>query len=470
VVLFVFTVGLLNLGLGFAVAVALTEPPPWNQLKTKWLGKLPNLAIPWPQRWPMRLPIRLPAQLVSRLPTRLAGKKSAPALSRNPKHDVAPPVDDVDPLPPKPPGYKLEELPRRWLETLNAEGITPGSFLEAASHVMRLEVGQYREQLIAAESRVRSALAAADEGALRQVCDDLVQVNREWLARQSEAADVLKRGAGGHGDHERAAADLEQSLHDQAAMIKQCEATIAALHFRTELDTGCKRAFERLFQLLDQAHALRDRLNDLLATLLRESGGLAALNPKLQQDQGTGLANRIGVELVFHEWWQGDPQRGRQLTAAIIDIDRFVRVNQRLGTRVGDHTIAALARLLAESFRRERGHDRIIRLAGQSFLVFLGDTGPHQGLTAIERARQTIEATTWDDHGSEFDLTITAGVSEVRVEDSLTELLRRLGETLKFAKLAGRNRAALDEGDGPRLLDPPQFSVRGRVIPVLEEA
>ena len=43
-VLFVFTVGLLNLGLGFAVAVALTEPPPWNQLKTKWLGKLPNLA------------------------------------------------------------------------------------------------------------------------------------------------------------------------------------------------------------------------------------------------------------------------------------------------------------------------------------------------------------------------------------------------------------------------------------------
>jgi diguanylate cyclase len=190
----------------------------------------------------------------------------------------------------------------------------------------------------------------------------------------------------------------------------------------------------------------------------------------LQLDHATGLTNRIGVELVFHDWWRDDPQRQRQLSAAVIDIDRFARVNQRLGTRIGDHTVTALARLLGETFRRDRGTDRLIRLSGQSFLVFLGDTGPHQGLTAVERARQSIEATTWDDHGSEFDLTISAGLTEVRGEDTLADLLRRLAETLKFAKLAGRNRAALDEGDGPRLLDPPQFSVKGRVICVGEPA
>ena len=380
---------------------------------------------------------------------------------------MAPAIAAADqPAPPPVAGYKLEELPRRWLDTLGAEGITPGSFLEAASHVMRLEVSQYREQLLAAENRVRSALAATDDGALRQLCDDLSQVNQEWLARQTEAAGVLKHGTGADGDHDRAAADLEQVLHDQAAVIKESDAAIAAMHYRTEIDTGCKRVFERLFQLVDQAHALRDRLNDLLATLLRESGGLASVSTKLQQDHATGLANRIGVEVVFHDWWRDDPQRERQLSAAVIDIDRFARVNQRLGTRVGDHTITALARLLGETFRRDRGTDRIIRLAGQSFLVFLGDTGPHQGLTAVERVRQTIEATTWDDHGSEFELTITVGITEVRRDDTVAELLRRLAETLKFAKLAGRNRAALDEGDGPKLLDPPQFTVRGRVIQV----
>ncbi len=455
-VLFVFTVGLLNIGLGFMLAVALTEPPPWNRFRpkwlgAKWLGKLPRLSLAWlkhqsPHGIPPRAPDEQPRDVES------STERALDTVNQTTRPPVA--------------GYKLEELPGRWLDAFGAEGIAPGSFLEAASHVMRLEASQYREQLLAAENRVRSALAATDDGALRQLCDDLSQVNQDWHMRQTEAAGVLMQATGAHGDHEQAVADLEQVLHDQAALIKEADAAIAALHYRTEIDTGCKRIFERLFQLVDQAHVLRDRLNDLLATLLRESGGLAGLNANFQQDPVTGLANRIGVELVFHDWWRDDPQRERQLSAAVIDIDRFARVNQRLGTRVGDHTIAALARLLGETFRRDRGTDRIVRLAGQSFLVFLGDTGPHQGLTAVERARQTIEATTWDDHGSEFDLTITAGVTEVRREDTLASLLVRLAETLKFAKLAGRNRAALDEGDGPRLLDAPQFSVKGRVVRV----
>ena len=35
---------------------------------------------------------------------------------------------------------------------------------------------------------------------------------------------------------------------------------------------------------------------------------------------------------------------------------------------------------------------------------------------------------------------------------------------MKFAKKSGRNRCALDKGDGPTLLDPPQFPVKGRVV------
>ena len=454
-VAFVLAVGILNLGLGFFVAVALTEPTPWGRFvpawliqsawlsKPAWLGKFPRITIPWPIRRP---------------------RPASPAAPQSLATPAAPRDEPDSPAAPQPAAYKLEELPRRWLEALGREGLAPGSFLEAASHVMRLEVSQYREQLISAENRTRASLATSDEEALRQLCDDLLQVNRDWLAKQTEAGSVLKQGAGAHGEHERAAADLEQVLHDQAALIKECGETLAALHYRTEIETGCKRVLQRLLQLVDQAHALRDRLNDLLATLLRETGGLAGVNTSLQLDQATGLANRIGVELVFHDWWRDDPDRQRLLSAAVIDIDRFARVNQRLGTRVGDHTVAALAGLLSDTFRRDRGSDRLIRLSGQSFLVFLGDTGPHQGLTAVERARQSIEATTWDDHGSEFDLTISAGITEVRPTDTLADLLRRLAEALKFAKLAGRNRAALDEGAGPKLLDPPQFSVKGRVV------
>jgi diguanylate cyclase (GGDEF)-like protein len=455
VVVFVFVIGLLNLGLGFLVAIALTEPPPWNRFTPKWLSFRPSLRIPWPRNIPWLVRIRLP----SLSPT------TQPANSRRQETpDPAPAVE-----PPQAAGITLEQLPSRWLAALAAEGILPGTVLEAAAQVLRLDVSPYREQLITTENRLRAALAATDAEAVQQLCSDLKQFNHDWLTKQSEAAQVLKQGAPDHGDYERAAADLEQVLHDQAGLIRDCETTTEALHYRTELETGCKRVFERLFQLLDQAHALRDRLNDLLATVLRDSQ-LTNIGSNLQHDHATGLANRIGLELALHDWWRDDPARERQLTVAVIDIDRLSRVNQRLGTRVGDRAIAALAQLLGDTFRRDRGTDRMVRLSGQSFLVLLGDTMPHHGLTAIERARQTVEAITWDDSGSEFEFTISAGLTAVRSDDTAATVLRRLSEIVKFAKLAGRNRAAIDEGGGPKLLDPPQFTVKGRVVRLAEVA
>jgi diguanylate cyclase len=463
VVVFVFVIGLLNLGLGFLVAVALTEPPPWNHFAPKWLGFRPNITITWPRKipWPHKIPrlakLRLAALLPAAQPAAAAPRKRTPA-----------PIDIAEP--PRPAGITLEQLPSRWLAALATEGIQPGTVLEAAAQVMRLDVSPYREQLITTENRVRAALAETNAEALQQLCGDLKQFNHDWLTKQSEAAQVLKQGADAHGEYERAAADLEQVLHDQAGLIRDCDTTTEALHYRTELETGCKRVFERLFQLLDQAHALRDRLNDLLATVLRDGNQLTSLSSNLQHDHATGLANRIGLELALHDWWRNDPARERQLSVAVIDIDRLSRVNQRLGTRVGDRAIAALAGLLGDTFRRDRGTDRMVRLSGQAFVVLLGDTGPHHGLTAIERARQTVEAITWDDNGSEFEFTISAGLSTVRSDDTTATLLRRLGEIVKFAKLAGRNRAAIDEGGGPKLLDPPQFTVKGRVVRLAEVA
>jgi PleD family two-component response regulator len=94
----------------------------------------------------------------------------------------------------------------------------------------------------------------------------------------------------------------------------------------------------------------------------------------------------------------------------------------------------------------------------------MGDTGPHQALAAAERLRQSFEATTFDDQGATFELTLSCGVIEAGRTESVAELLRRAGAAVQFAKKAGRNRCSLDEGQGPTTLDPPQFPVKGRVV------
>jgi diguanylate cyclase len=253
-------------------------------------------------------------------------------------------------------------------------------------------------------------------------------------------------------------------LLDQADQIRTACEALQPLDNQTEAETVSRLLLEQLVTLLQYAHALRDRIIDLLAILIRDGRVLDSYGTNIQRDAATGLPNRIGLENLLAAWWRDDEQRKRPLSAILIDIDRFGRVNQRLSTRSGDRAILAVARLIEETLVKSPGFERLARLGGESFLIVQGDAGPHQALTAAERLRQSIEATTFDDEGTEFDLTISCGVIEVGPHESSLDLVRRSQETMLFAKRAGRNRCALDQGEGPTMLDPPQFPVRGRTV------
>jgi diguanylate cyclase (GGDEF)-like protein len=153
----------------------------------------------------------------------------------------------------------------------------------------------------------------------------------------------------------------------------------------------------------------------------------------------------------------------------LIDIDRFARLNQRFGARAGDLSIAALSKLFQELITKDGSADCIARVDGEAFLVLMADAGPREALTAAERLRQTVEAMTFEHQGDEFELTVSCGVIEVGREELVPDLLRRVREALRYAKKAGRNRCALDEGRGPTTLEPPQFPVKGRLVRLGEQ-
>ncbi len=433
---FIFLVSIVNLGLGYVAAIALVEPPLWSGLSDLWRRRKDNTAE--------ELALLLDA----------AEGAGVAALNKV----------EVDEMIQAAAVAGLEELPEDWLAQLAAEGIVAQTFVEASAHVLRLEVGRYREQLVACEIRTRANAELRDAEALKRLIDELRSLNQDWLDKQTAAADTLTQRAGRLGDHEKAAESLEQVLLDQAAQIRTACAALESLDPAAEAVTSSKKLLEQIATLLAHAHALRDGMLELLATLLRSGEGLNALAQVVQGDSITGLPNRVGLEVLLASWFASDDQRTRPLSAVVIDVDRFGRINQRFGTRVGDRTIAAIGRLIDETLVKDRGFERLVRVSGEAFMLLQGDVGPHQALTAAERLRQSIEATTFDDDAVEFDLTVSCGVIEVKPNESSVDLVRRSIETLKFAKKAGRNRCALDKGDGPAMLDPPQFPVKGRVV------
>jgi diguanylate cyclase (GGDEF)-like protein len=440
----VIVFALFHVVLGFVVAYGLAWPWLWENSRAK-------VALPAASETPGTASPQAPQSLTNESAT----DASAPTL-----HEQSAEA----------PKFSVGDLPTEWLDQLTAEGIAPNSLVEASAHIVRLEVGRYREQLVTAETRARAQVAERNPEGLAQLAGDLRHINDAWLERQGAAAKMLGERKDQSPEHEEVAGNLERSLLDQAAQIKDATAALAALDWRSEVELGGKQTLEKIAALIDQAHGLRDRIGDLVATLLASEGRLDSIGNQMQLDRATGLPNRVGLEVIFDQWWKEDPQRKRHLSACLVDVDHFARINQRLGTRVGDRTLAAFAQLLAGVIRKDRGYDRIARVGGETFLLFYGDTEISNGVIAAERARQTLEATTWDDQGTEFDLHASCGVVHVGLGDTLPDVLRRARAALRFAKQAGRNRVAVDEGKGPETRDPPQFSLKGRVIKLEADA
>ena len=249
------------------------------------------------------------------------------------------------------------------------------------------------------------------------------------MAKQSEAAGHLGSRRGDLGGFDDVGGGLEDVLLDQAAQIETTCNNIDVLDFDSDVTAGCNRLVIEICRLIDLAHNLRDRMQESLVTIMRVDKRLDTLERRMQVDGWTGLLNRSGFEVVLYEWWRDDVARQRLVSIGLIDVDKLGRQNESGGTRRGDALLGAFGKLIKRT-DRERSWFCAggARFEGQMFAVFFGDTGPRNATSAIERIRQTIEATTFVAGEEEIELTVSCAVSEVAEERSAGNALQAFAE------------------------------------------
>lgn len=367
------------------------------------------------------------------------------------------------------PAPAVEEIPAEWLETLQSEAIESKSFVEASVQVLRLEVGKYREQLVRIEDRVGACRLQPNPAALHEILDELREVNADWLCKQAEAAGHLGDRLGGLGQFEEIGGRLEDVLLDQRAQIETTCSNISVLDFDTDLSVGCGRLIIEIMRLLSLAHSLRDCMQDSMMCIMRVDQRLDELDKRMQRDGLTNLLSRTGLEVTLHEWWRDDAARQRLVSLALLDLDHFGRLNEKTGTRRCDRLLASAGRLLDDLVPKDRGYYRTLRVDGSTFALFCGDAGPRNAMSAAERIRQTFQESMFQIDEEEHQLTLSCAVTEVRDDDDPDKLLARLKKALRGAKRNGRNCTMLDEGEGPTLVEPPQFQVKGHIVRVDDE-
>lgn len=359
----------------------------------------------------------------------------------------------------------VEELPEAWLEVLDGARET-NSLVEAAAEVLRLEVGKYREQLVRLDTAIRDISASGDYSSLEERVQQIKELNEEWLETQTGALNHLTDRQDNLGDNAVVGAALEDVLLDQSAQIETTISNIKMLDPASDPEGSCTRLITESARLVDLAHALRDRMIDSVAVILRSEDRLISLDEGLGTDGLTGLLGRVGTEAVFDQWQRDPTNKTRTASVALMNIDTFSQFNRKYGFVKGDELIGEIGRILPGMVRKERGLDRTARIDGNTYLIFFGDTGPRNALSVMERIRQTIAGSTIQLLDDTFEITARVAVCELQHESS-PALLRRLRAALRHAKAKGGNTAVVDEGEGPKSTKPPEFNVQGKTITLM---
>lgn len=159
----------------------------------------------------------------------------------------------------------------------------------------------------------------------------------------------------------------------------------------------------------------------------------AALERLALTDRLTGLSNRHAGEQALEREIARARRTKSPFSLALIDIDRFKQVNDRLGHSMGDDVLKQVARILTSTFRAS---DLAVRWGGDEFLVLLPDVPLGGAVVFAERARALVEKLLFPGIGG---VTISAGIVEVRPDEDSRAAIRRADAQLYDAKRSGRN-------------------------------
>ena len=152
----------------------------------------------------------------------------------------------------------------------------------------------------------------------------------------------------------------------------------------------------------------------------------------------TGVLNRRALEGRLQEALAQAGRRGHSMSVALLDLDRFKRINDTFGHQAGDQVLKTIATRIREV---TRDYDAVGRYGGEEFMVILSDAGYDAALTAAERIRRRVGSTPVDFEGRPIPVTASIGVGTVRRPHEMCryELVALADSHLYDAKRSGRD-------------------------------
>jgi len=408
VVLYVLLIGLLNLGLGFAVA--------------RYLGRR--------YRDVMR------AHFLSTLAA--AGEESeAGDGSRSVPADEDPPAFAPQ-----------QRVPGQ--EAASTSAPSPAETVDGLLGEVR-DFGERLDQVDKAAGGSPAELNSPDrQGWLDSLLDATGDYAAQRDARQTDFAAALE-----HAELALERDPLWSVWMRQGEQIRRVNEEGAQLRTDPDEEQGWQAMGEHTSELLGTATDLGEsleRASELLRSV-EDPSASASSEPNHEKAR----------RKILERWADVRPEPDALPCVAVIDVDNTDRMNQRFGRGVTDHVLDALW----EFVQAEQRHDATAsRVDGQRFVLLFADGEAKRAANIVERIRQSIGKMDFVHGEHEIRTTVSCSLSAPTPGEDVEDIFARARASLDEAKRYGRNRTFLHSGDFPAPVVPPTLSLEESRIPV----
>ncbi|MGN6155578.1 MAG: putative bifunctional diguanylate cyclase/phosphodiesterase, partial [Sphingomicrobium sp.] len=159
-----------------------------------------------------------------------------------------------------------------------------------------------------------------------------------------------------------------------------------------------------------------------------------ALRAEMLRDSLTGLPNRVAFSEEIERAGEAELDEHRH-AVLVVDVLRFSRINESMGSIAGDELLITFARRLMSALR---GGDVLARTGGNEFGIFVSlRRGIEDALTAAARIQDVMSAPF---HISDLDIRVECaiGVALMQRGQDCEELFRNAQFAVKQAKQTGK--------------------------------
>ncbi len=239
-------------------------------------------------------------------------------------------------------------------------------------------------------------------------------------------------------------AEFSESTSDYHDKLNLYAQQISQSKDVTELDSILNEVMKETRLMQKSTKAARDELTAAKQRVAKAQKRIGELEKTLEEtsnlithDTLTGVLNRRGLDGVMSQEIARALRAGQKLSVGLLDVDNFKKLNDHYGHNVGDQALQYLSNICKNSLRP---HDSIARYGGEEFVIILPGADAQQGQAVLQRLQRALTKEIFMHNNEKLLITFSAGVTELRKNDVMDDILKRADSAMYAAKNSGKNR------------------------------